>query len=60
MRQVLLYQDEDGAWVAECPSLRGCVSGGQTVEEAIANIREAIEVWIEDAELHGDAIPSVA
>jgi len=42
MRQVVLYPGEDGYWVAECPSLPGCVSQGRTKEEAIANIREAI------------------
>ncbi len=50
MRQVLLYPGEDGYWVAECPSLPGCVSQGQTKEEAIANIREAIEGYIEALE----------
>jgi predicted RNase H-like HicB family nuclease len=57
MRNVLLYTDEDGMWVAECPSLPGCNSGGKTREEAIANIRDAISLWIEDAEAHGEAIP---
>ena len=42
MRQVIIYPDEDGYWVAECPSLPGCVSQGKTKEEAIANIKEAI------------------
>lgn len=43
MRQAIIYPGEDGFWVAECPSLPGCVSQGQTREQAIANIREAIE-----------------
>jgi predicted RNase H-like HicB family nuclease len=46
MRQVILYPGEDGFWVAECPSLPGCVSQGETREQAIANIREAIEGYI--------------
>ena len=46
MRQVILYPGENGFWVAECPSLPGCVSQGQTKEEAIKNIREAIEGYI--------------
>jgi predicted RNase H-like HicB family nuclease len=46
MRQALVYPGEDGFWVAECPSLPGCVSQGETREQAIANIREAIEGYI--------------
>ena len=46
MRQVVIYPGEDGYWVAECPSLPGCVSQGKTREETIANIREAIEGYI--------------
>lgn len=46
MRQVVIYAGEDGYWVAECPSLPGCVSQGRTKEEAIANIREAIAAHI--------------
>ena len=47
MRQVIVYPGEDEYWVAECPSLPGCVSQGKNKEEAIANIREAIEGYIE-------------
>lgn len=50
MRQVLLYHGEDGYWVAECPSLPGCNSQGKNKEQALANIREAIEVYIEALE----------
>lgn len=46
MRQAVIYPGEDGFWVAECPSLPGCVSQGETREQAIANIREAIEGYI--------------
>jgi len=46
MRQVILYPGEDGYWVVECPSLPGCVSQGKSKEEAVANIREAIEVYV--------------
>ncbi len=44
---VTIDRDEDGIWVAECPSIPGCVSQGDTKEEALANIREAIELCIE-------------
>jgi predicted RNase H-like HicB family nuclease len=47
MRQVILYPGEDGYWVADCPSLPGCVSQGKTKEEAITNIKEAIQGYIE-------------
>jgi predicted RNase H-like HicB family nuclease len=43
MHKVILYPGEDGFWVAECPSLPGCISQGKTKAEARANIREAIE-----------------
>jgi predicted RNase H-like HicB family nuclease len=55
MRQVLVYHGEDEFWVAECPSLPGCISQGKSKEEAIANIREAIDGYI--AVLHDDHIP---
>jgi predicted RNase H-like HicB family nuclease len=46
MRQVILYPGENGFWVAECPSLPGCLSQGHTKEDAVKNIREAIEGYI--------------
>ncbi len=49
MRQVVLHPGEDGYWVAEVPSLPGCISQGKSKEEAIANIREAIGQWIDAA-----------
>ena len=55
MRQVIVYPGEDKYWVAECPSLPGCVSQGMTREEAIANIREAIQGYI--AALQEDKLP---
>ena len=56
MRQVLLYPGEDGYWVAECPSLPGCISQGTTKEEAIANIQEAIALYIEDLQASREAV----
>ena len=46
MRQVLIYPGEDGFWVAESPSLPGCVSQGRNREDAVVNIREAIGGYI--------------
>jgi predicted RNase H-like HicB family nuclease len=50
MRNVLLYTDEDGNWIADVPSLPGCHSDGKTREEAIERVKEAIEVYIEALE----------
>lgn len=57
MRQVLIYPGEDGYWVAECPSLPGCISQGESKEEAINNIREAIELYLEVYNEDGITIP---
>jgi predicted RNase H-like HicB family nuclease len=46
MRQVIIYPGEDGYFVAEVPSLPGCISQGKSKEEALNNIREAIRVYI--------------
>jgi len=55
MRQVIIYPGEDGWWVAECPSLPGCLSQGKSKDEAITNIREAIRGYV--AALEEDRIP---
>ena len=47
---IIIEQDKDGIFIVECPTLKGCRSYGHTVEEAIENIKEAIEVCIENAE----------
>lgn len=57
MRQVILYPGEDGMWVAEVPSLPGCVSQGATRDETLRNMREAIELWIETMTELGEPIP---
>jgi predicted RNase H-like HicB family nuclease len=44
---VTMFQDEDGTFIAECPSIPGCVSQGGTEEEAQANIEEAIKACLE-------------
>jgi predicted RNase H-like HicB family nuclease len=55
MRQVLIYPGEDGFWVAECPSLPGCISQGESREDVVRNIREAIDLYIEA--LEDDKLP---
>jgi predicted RNase H-like HicB family nuclease len=57
LRQVILSPGEDGFWVAECPSLPGCISQGETRADAIANIREAIEAYIAALEEDGLDVP---
>ena len=44
---VTIDRDEDGVWIVECPSIPGCVSQGDTKDEALANIREAIALRVE-------------
>jgi antitoxin HicB len=55
--KVLLEPDETGGYVATCPSLPGCYSQGDTVDGALDNIREAIELCLEDMQVHGEVIP---
>jgi predicted RNase H-like HicB family nuclease len=55
MRQVVVYRGEDEYWIAECPSLPGCVSQGKSKEEAITNIKEAIKRYV--AALEEDKLP---
>ena len=55
--RVLVEQDEDGAFVAEVPSLPGCVTQGETRSEVLANVREAIAAYLESLEAHAEAVP---
>ncbi|MBF0566920.1 MAG: type II toxin-antitoxin system HicB family antitoxin [Nitrospirae bacterium] len=57
MRQIIIYPGEDGYWVAECPSLPGCVSQGITRDDAVANIKEAISLYIDTLEEKGNPVP---
>jgi len=57
MRQVIVYPGEDGYWVAQCPSLPPCISQGKTKEEAIANVTEAIQLYLEVLREEGRPIP---
>jgi predicted RNase H-like HicB family nuclease len=54
---VVLEVESDGGFVASVPVLPGCVSQGDNREEALANILEAIELYIEDCQRSGDPIP---
>ena len=45
--RVTIDRDEDGVWIIECPSIPGCVSQGETKDEALENIKEAIALCLE-------------
>jgi predicted RNase H-like HicB family nuclease len=55
--RVLIEPDEDGIFVAEVPALPGCISQGQTREQAIKNIKEAIALYLESLEAHDEPVP---
>ncbi|MCO6438679.1 MAG: type II toxin-antitoxin system HicB family antitoxin [Phycisphaerae bacterium] len=55
--RVIIEQDEDGQFVAECPTLPGCVSQGATRDEALANIKDAMNGYLESLRKHGEPIP---
>ena len=55
---VVLEQEPDEGFVASVPALPGCVSQGDTREDALRNMREAIELYLEDCRESGDPIPS--
>ena len=58
MRQVVLFRGEDGFWVAEVPSLPGCVSQGETREDALRNVRDAIQGYVEALEADSMPVPA--
>jgi len=55
--RVLIEVDEDGMFVAEVPSLPGCISQGKSRAEALANVKEAIAGYLESLAAHGDPVP---
>ena len=55
--RVLLQPDEDGQFVAEVPALPGCISQGKSRDEALRNVKEAIALYLESLQAHGDAVP---
>ena len=55
--RIIIEQDEDGVFVAECPVLPGCVSQGSTRDEAVANIKDAIAGYLESLRKHNEPIP---
>ena len=58
MRQVILIPDlESGGFTVTVPSLPGCISEGDTEAEALANIRAAIDLYVEDLIADGEQVP---
>jgi len=55
--RILIEQDEDGVFVAECPSLPGCVSQGKTRKEALGNIQDSIKGYLQSLKKHNEPIP---
>ena len=55
--RVLIEQDEDGVFVAECPTLHGCISQGSTRKESLDNIKDAIKGYLESLKKHNEPIP---
>ena len=55
--RVVIQQDEDGMFVAEVPSLPGCISQGTTRSEALKNIQEAVQAYIESLQKHNEPVP---
>ena len=61
MRQVILHPGhEDGGWICEVPSLPGCATQGETREEALRNVQDAIKAWIDAALALGRTVPDDA
>ena len=56
--RIILEQDEDGIYTALCPSLPGCISQGETRNEALKNIKDAMEGYILSLKKHNEAIPT--
>lgn len=56
---ITIQRDEDGMYVVKCPSLPGCVSQGKTKDEALSNIKDAIEGYLQSLKNHNEPIPSI-
>ena len=54
---ILYWSNEDGAFVAEVPELPGCMAHGETQEDALRNVNQAMKLWIDTAKEFGDSIP---
>ncbi|MEM2107239.1 MAG: type II toxin-antitoxin system HicB family antitoxin [Candidatus Bathyarchaeia archaeon] len=55
--RTIIERDEDGNYVVQCPSLPGCISEGKTREEALENIKDAIQGYLVSLKKHDEPIP---
>jgi predicted RNase H-like HicB family nuclease len=55
--RIVIEEDEDGMFVAECPTLPGCISQGKTRAEALKNVKDAIEGYLASLKKHDEPIP---
>ncbi|MGA2296342.1 MAG: type II toxin-antitoxin system HicB family antitoxin [FCB group bacterium] len=55
--RIFIEQDENGIYVAECPTLPGCISQGNSRQEALANIKDAMEGYLFSLQKHNEAVP---
>lgn len=55
---VILEREEDGGYHAFCPALKGCHTQGDTLDEALQNVREAIEAYVESLKARGEEVPA--
>ena len=55
--RIIIEEDEDGMFVAECPSLPGCISQGKTRKEALTNIKDAIKGYLQSLKKHNEPVP---
>ena len=55
--RILIEKDENGIYIASCPALQGCYSQGDTVDEALQNIKDAIQLHIEARQALGESVP---
>lgn len=54
---IIFWSDEDQAFIADVPELSGCMAHGSSHADALANAEEAIALWLETAQEHGDPVP---
>ena len=57
--RITIQQDEDGVFIAKCPSLPGCISEGKTREEVLVNIKDAMRGYLQSLKKHNESLPSV-
>lgn len=57
--KITIQQDEDGVFIAKCPSLPGCISQGKTRKEVLVNIKDAVRGYLQSLKKHNEPLPHV-